>query len=85
VKHIILFILLRPEAPVTINMGFEMPSWFDIKSLDKNDGHEDEEGVKLASRSIVKIIEDEVRFTELKIRFIVLHTLYTQQFGLPEN
>ncbi|OXA37047.1 acyl-protein thioesterase 1 [Folsomia candida] len=50
-----------PEAPVTINMGFEMPSWFDIRSLDKNDGNEDEQGVKNASQDIVKMIDDEIK------------------------
>jgi len=50
----------RPEAPVTINMGMEMPSWFDIRSLDKNDGDEDAEGVKKASENVVKMIDEEV-------------------------
>lgn len=50
----------REEAPVTINGGYEMPSWFDIRSLDKNDGNEDEAGVKKASQLITKMIEEEV-------------------------
>ena len=25
-----------PTAPVTLNMGMRMPSWFDIKGLDEN-------------------------------------------------
>jgi hypothetical protein len=37
-----------------------MPSWFDIRSLDKNDGDEDEEGVKKASQDILKMIDIEV-------------------------
>ena len=46
--------------PVTLNMGFEMPSWFDIRSLDKNDQNEDHEGVKKASESVLAMIEKEV-------------------------
>lgn len=53
--------MFRDEAPVTINSGFEMPSWFDIRSLDKTDGNEDEPGVKKASELITKMINDEVR------------------------
>jgi len=49
------------EAPVTINAGYEMPSWFDIRSLDKSDGNEDEAGVKKASELITKMINDEVQ------------------------
>jgi predicted esterase len=37
-----------------------MPSWFDIRSLDKDDGNEDEEGIKKASLAIQKMIQDEV-------------------------
>lgn len=36
--------------PVTLNAGFRMPSWFDLKSLDA-DGPEDEEGIKKASET----------------------------------
>lgn len=50
----------RDESPVTINMGCEMPSWFDIRSLDKDDGNEDVEGVKKASQLITNLIEEEV-------------------------
>lgn len=46
---------------MTINAGYEMPSWFDIRSLDKEDGNEDVEGVKKASQLITNMIEEEVR------------------------
>lgn len=36
--------------PVTLNAGYKMPSWFDLKTLDA-DGPEDEEGIKRASES----------------------------------
>jgi len=37
-----------------------MPSWFDIRSLDKNDKNQDEEGVKQSSTSIIEMIQSEV-------------------------
>lgn len=52
---------------MTINMGCEMPSWFDIRSLDKDDGNEDIEGVKKASQLITKLIEEEVCSSDLLI------------------
>ncbi|CAL8093225.1 unnamed protein product [Orchesella dallaii] len=60
-KHAKLICPTAEEAPVTINGGYEMPSWFDIRSLDKNDGNEDESGVKKASELITKMIDDEVK------------------------
>jgi predicted esterase len=59
-------VIIRPEAPVTINMGSEMPSWFDIRSLEKFDGNEDDEGIKKASKDIIKMIDQEVRFNNHK-------------------
>jgi len=49
-----------PIAPVTMNNGFRMPCWFDIRSLDKNDKNQDEEGVKQSSAAIVDIIQSEI-------------------------
>lgn len=46
--------------PVTLNMGFSMPSWFDIRSLDKDDKNEDIEGIKKASNDIIGMIDKEV-------------------------
>jgi len=53
-----------PTARVTINNGFRMPSWFDIRSLDKNDDNQDEEGIKKASADIIKLINDEIEGTD---------------------
>lgn len=47
-----------PVAPVSLNMGMPMPSWFDLFSLE-TDGLEDAEGVKKASETIVSLIEKE--------------------------
>lgn len=37
--------------PVSLNMGFQMPSWFNIFSLELN-GPEDEEGIKAAATEV---------------------------------
>lgn len=47
-----------PVMPVTLNAGFRMPSWFDLKSLDA-DGPEDEEGIKKASEAVFQLIAEE--------------------------
>ncbi|XP_050699983.1 acyl-protein thioesterase 1-like isoform X2 [Eriocheir sinensis] len=45
---------------VTLNAGFRMPSWFDLKSLDV-DGPEDGPGIKKARDNIHTLIEEEVK------------------------
>ncbi|KAG8197323.1 hypothetical protein JTE90_013450 [Oedothorax gibbosus] len=47
-----------PTQAVTLNGGYKMPSWFDLKSLNA-DGPEDEEGIKKASESVFRMIEEE--------------------------
>lgn len=49
-----------PVNPVTLNGGFRMPSWFDIRSLSFS-GSEDEEGIKTAAERIKSIIDDEIK------------------------
>jgi lysophospholipase-2 len=49
-----------PEMPVTLNAGFRMPSWFDLRTLDPS-GPEDEEGIKRARDTIRGLIEQEER------------------------
>lgn len=46
----LILVVFRPVMLVTLNAGFRMPSWFDLKSLDA-DGPEDEEGIKKASET----------------------------------
>lgn len=48
-----------PTMPVTLNAGFQMPSWFDLKSLDMH-GLEDEDGIKKATATIQTIIQSEI-------------------------
>lgn len=46
--------------PVTLNAGFRMPSWFDLKTLDVS-GPQDEEGIKSATVNVHKLIADEIK------------------------
>ncbi|XP_015124648.1 acyl-protein thioesterase 1 [Diachasma alloeum] len=48
-----------PTMPVTLNAGFRMPSWFDLRSLDAT-GPEDEEGIRRAAEAVHAMIEEEV-------------------------
>jgi lysophospholipase-2 len=48
------------KMPVTLNSGFESPSWFDLMSLDPS-GAEDEAGIKKAAALINGFIEDEIK------------------------
>ncbi|CAK1556255.1 unnamed protein product [Leptosia nina] len=46
--------------PVTLNGGFRMPSWFDLRTLDAT-APEDEEGIVNATTLIHRLISDEVK------------------------
>ncbi|XP_026730732.1 acyl-protein thioesterase 1 [Trichoplusia ni] len=46
--------------PVTLNAGFRMPSWFDLKTLDAT-APEDEEGIVRATDLVHRLIADEVK------------------------
>jgi len=52
-----------PHAPimgVTINMGMEMPAWYDIKTLDwEAPNREDETSIRSSAKLIVKLLEQE--------------------------
>ncbi|XP_037933551.1 acyl-protein thioesterase 1 isoform X2 [Teleopsis dalmanni] len=48
-----------PTQPVTLNAGFRMPSWFDLKTLDIG-GAEDEDGIKSAAENIKTMIATEI-------------------------
>ncbi|KAJ2509701.1 hypothetical protein GGI11_003122 [Coemansia sp. RSA 2049] len=49
-----------PEQAVTVNGGFRMPSWYDIKSLEKIAGDEDEAGMNASMMKINDLIRSEV-------------------------
>lgn len=46
--------------PVTLNAGFRMPSWFDLRTLDAT-APEDEEGIVRATDLIHGLISDEIK------------------------
>ncbi|KAL4707716.1 hypothetical protein ACJJTC_014897 [Scirpophaga incertulas] len=46
--------------PVTLNAGFRMPSWFDLRTLDAT-APEDEEGIVRATSLVHGLISDEVK------------------------
>lgn len=48
-----------PTMPVTLNAGFQMPSWFDLRTLDMY-GPEDETGIKEATKTIHQMIQSEI-------------------------
>ncbi|VVC86717.1 acyl-protein thioesterase 1 [Leptidea sinapis] len=55
--------VLCPTAspiPVTLNAGFRMPSWFDLRTLDAT-APEDEEGILRATSLVHGLISDEVK------------------------
>ena len=46
--------------PVSLNSGFQMPSWFDLLSLDP-DGREDEAGIKRAASLVDILVTEELK------------------------
>lgn len=46
--------------PVTLNAGFRMPSWFDLRTLDAT-APEDEEGILRATQLVHAMIADEIK------------------------
>lgn len=63
------FKFILPTAPalkVTLNSGMEMPAWYDIYSLDEN-AREDFEGVSKSSKQLIKLIEEEVKTSGLRM------------------
>lgn len=54
---------LFPTAPVqrvTLNMGMEMPAWFDIKSLDPDDLQEDVDGMLESAAYVMGLVQKEI-------------------------
>lgn len=47
-----------PIRPVTLNMGYEMPAWFDIIAIDAQ-AEQDEDGIRAAADSIASLVEQQ--------------------------
>ncbi|XP_045484078.1 acyl-protein thioesterase 1 [Pieris rapae] len=58
--HIKVICPTASTMPVTLNAGFRMPSWFDLRTLDAT-APEDEEGIVNATTLIHRLISDEVK------------------------
>lgn len=52
-----------PMIPVSLNMGMQMPAWYDIYTLDAEnpDKREDIEGVEMASQNLEGLVSGEVQ------------------------
>lgn len=50
--------------PVTLNAGFRMPSWFDLRTLDAT-APEDEEGIVSATTLVHDLIAKEIKVSNL--------------------
>ncbi|XP_003697332.1 acyl-protein thioesterase 2 [Apis florea] len=57
--HIKVICPTASTMPVTLNAGFRMPSWFDLRSLEPS-GPEDEEGIRRAAEMVHSLIAEEV-------------------------
>ncbi|KAJ2457747.1 hypothetical protein GGF42_002494 [Coemansia sp. RSA 2424] len=58
--HVKFILPHAPEQPVTLNGGFRMPSWYDIKSLDRIASNEDEAGMNASMMRINELIKSEI-------------------------
>ncbi|XP_061511172.1 acyl-protein thioesterase 1 isoform X1 [Anopheles gambiae] len=59
-----------PNMPVTMNGGFRLNSWFDLKSISISDP-EDEEGIKKATRYVHELIQSEMKAGILSNRIML--------------
>jgi len=59
-SHVKVICPTASKMPVTLNSGFQMPSWFDLLSLDPT-GPEDEAGIKRAYSMVNQMIADEIK------------------------
>jgi len=50
-----------PVIPITLNLGFRMPGWFDITSLENLEEESDIDGMRQSAKLVFKHIEAEIR------------------------
>lgn len=58
-NHVKFICPTAPSQPVTLNGGFQMPSWFDIRGLDPA-SEEDGPGIERASMAVKNLIDAEI-------------------------
>lgn len=49
-----------PAMPVTINGGFVMPAWYDIRSLDRAPDRENAEDIRVSAEHIAALLDREI-------------------------
>ena len=54
------------EKAVTLNGGYKMPSWYDIKSLEKNRANDDCDGIEDSRNIVIDLLEKEKNEFNLK-------------------
>ncbi|XP_053606378.1 acyl-protein thioesterase 1 [Plodia interpunctella] len=59
-SHVKVICPTASTMPVTLNAGFRMPSWFDLRTLDAT-APEDEEGIVRATTLVHGLISDEIK------------------------
>lgn len=60
VHHVQTILPSADEQPVSMNMGYRMPSWFDIRGLDE-DAPDDEMGILNSVQRVDRIVDEQVR------------------------
>jgi len=50
-----------PVIPITLNLGFRMPAWFDVESLEHLEEECDIDGMQRSADTVYEIVEDEIR------------------------
>jgi len=50
-----------PVIPITLNLGFRMPGWFDIESLENLEETADMDGMNKSAQTVNKLIQGEMR------------------------
>lgn len=60
VDHVQTILPTADEQPVSMNMGYRMPSWFDIRGLDE-DAPDDEMGIMSSVQRVDRIVDEQLR------------------------
>lgn len=69
-QHVQTVLPTADEQPVSLNMGYRMPSWFDLHGLDE-DAADDEEGILRSVDRMERIVEGQIRMGIPEQRIVV--------------
>lgn len=70
IDHVKAILPTAPTQPVTLNAGFRMPSWFDLRGLDEN-AVDDERGILQAVERVNRAIDYQVEHGIPEERIVV--------------